>query len=198
MHLSDKHTTSRVDKIADGDQVTFKGIFDQYYAALCFFANRLVNDKFAAEDLVEDVFIKLWNKENDFNKYRSIKAVLYISVRNACYDLIKLRRRKLLKQGQLNYLLQGESGDFVLNEMTRAEVLGEIYAALQTLPPECRKVMELVYREGWNFKKISTHLGVAISTVRNHKAHGIKALKKKLGTDLFLLFLFFITNEQLH
>lgn len=158
------------------ENCAFKEIFTRYYPTLCFFAYSLVNDRLVAEDIVEDVFIRLWTKEKDFNKYSNIKSLVYISVKNACLNHIKTQRRKRFKREQLSYLLQRESEDFVLNEITRSEVLREIYEALQKLPPDCRKVMELAFIEGWDYKRISAHLGIAVSTVKNHKSHGIHAM----------------------
>lgn len=162
--------------------------FYQYYPTLCFFAAKLVNEKAAAEDIVEDTFLKLWEKEPDFNRYKNIKAVLYISVKNACLNYIKKRKDLRNRNNAFTYLLQQEHEDFILNEITRAEVLREVYAAMQKLPPECRKVMELYYGHGLDHKSIAAGLGVTISTVRNQKARGLQILKKKLGTS-FLYFL---------
>ena len=179
---------------SEAESTALKEVFDQYYLSLCFFAEKIVNDRPAAEDIVENTFIKLWLKEKDFTKHGNIKALLYISVRNACYDFIKTSRRNRLRQEQLAYLQGQGTEDFILNEITRAEVLREIYEALQKLPPECRKVMHLYFEEGWDHKRISSHLGLAVSTVKNHKSRGIQLLKKKLGYTLLLSFIIFLLS----
>ncbi|HTN05987.1 RNA polymerase sigma-70 factor [Agriterribacter sp.] len=163
-------------------------VFNQYYNSLCFFANRIINDQPAAEDIVEDLFLRLWEKEPDFNQHKNLKAALYIGVKNACLDYIKKQKNLRSKTNALTYLLQQEQEDYVLNEITRAEVLREVYTEMQKLPPECRKVMQLYYRHGLDHKNISAKLGVTVSTVKNQKARGLKILKKKLGTS-FLYFL---------
>jgi RNA polymerase sigma-70 factor (ECF subfamily) len=87
--------------------------------------------------------------------------------------------------------LQQEQEGCVLNEITRTEVLREVYAELQKLPAECRKVMQLYYQQGLDHKSISAELGVTVSTVKNQKARGLQILRKKLGTSfLFFLVLF--------
>lgn len=170
---------------------TFRSVFNDYYPALCFFASRLINEKAIAEDIVEDIFLKLWEKEPDFNRHINIKAALYIGVKNACLDHIKKQKNLHSKTNALTYLLQQEQEDCVLNEITRAEVLREVYAELQKLPAECRKVMQLYYQQGLDHKSISAELGVTISTVKNQKARGLKILRKKLGASfLFFLVLF--------
>ena len=169
--------------------------FHQYYLALCLFAQKLLNERVAAEDIVVDVFIRLWNKEKNFAKYTNIKGLLYVSVKNACHDLIKARKRRDAKISELSYLSKKESEEFVLNEIVRSEVLRDLYAELQKLPPECRKVMQLLFVEGWDYKKISAGLGVSVSTVKNQKARGIQLLKKKLGVSVLLFLTLF--NHQL-
>lgn len=166
-------------------------VFNQYYNSLCFFANRIVNDQPAAEDIVEDLFLRIWEKEPDFNQHKNLKAALYIGVKNACLDYIKKQKNLRSKTNALTYLLRREQEDYVLNEITRAEVLREVYAELQKLPAECRKVMQLYYQQGLDHKSISAKLGVTISTVKNQKARGLKILKKKLGTSFFYLLALF-------
>lgn len=171
---------------------SFKMVFLQYHAALCFFAEKLVQDKTEAEDIVEEVFIKLWQKEPDFSQYKNIKAVLYITVKNACLDLIKKRRRDNQKLNGLTYTLQQETEGFVLLEMVRAEVLRSLYAALENLPIERRNVMQLIYVEGWDSNKVAEHLDISIHTVKKHRLRGIKDLKKAGIGFLWMMMVWFI------
>ena len=167
-------------------------VFNEYYSSLCFFANKLINDNTTSEDIVEDMFLKLWEKEPDFSQHKNIKAALYIGVKNACLDYIKKRKNQRTQANALTYLLQQEQEDYILNEITRAEVLREVYAEMQKLPSECRKVMLLYYQYGLDHKSISAKLGVTVSTVKNQKARGLQILKKKLGTS-FIFFLVLVS-----
>jgi RNA polymerase sigma-70 factor (family 1) len=170
---------------------SFKNVFTKYYPSLCYFAEKMVQDTPAAEDIVEEVFLKLWQKEPDFSRYKNIKALLYISVKNACLNFISMRRRSTQKKIELAYLLFQETETFALTEIIRSEVIRELYEELQKLSPECRNVMQLIFVEGWENKKIAAHLGITASTVRNHQAKGIKQLRKKFGIFYTLLpFLF--------
>ncbi|HEX5153122.1 MAG TPA: RNA polymerase sigma-70 factor [Parafilimonas sp.] len=162
---------------------TIKNVFCQYYSSLCLFASRLINDPETAADITEDVFIKLWEKEPDFSQYKNIKAVLYIAVKNACLNYIQQHKRNIAKQYAFTYFKQHESEDFILNEIVRAEVLREVYAALQQLPPEQRRVMHLLFAEGLDSKQVATELNISVHTVKKHKLNGIKAIKKKLGVS---------------
>lgn len=174
------------------NEVSLKSVFYQYYAALCFFAEKLVQDRTEAEDIVEEVFIKLWEKEPDFSKHKNIKAILYIAVKNACFNFIAQRRRNNSKLNGFAYTIQQETESYALLEIVHAEVLRGLYAELENLPTECRNVMQLVFIEGWEHKKIAEHLDISISTVKTHKARGINALRKKMSVSTLLLFLYII------
>ncbi len=169
------------------DNKLFKDVFNQYYPSLSLFANHLINNEEAAADITEDVFIKLWEKQPNFSKYKNIKAVLYIAVKNACLNYIQQRNRNAAKQHAFAYFTQNDSEDFILNEMVRAEVLREVYVALQQLPPEQRRVMHLLFKEGLGSKQVAEELNISIHTVKKHKLNGIKALKKKLGVSSVVL-----------
>jgi RNA polymerase sigma-70 factor (family 1) len=190
MKRSQLFPSNKSNEVEIFESVSFKGTFDKYYVALCFFAERMLQDKPAAEDLVEDVFIKLWEKQPDFGGYKNIKALLYIGVKNACLNFIEKRNNRNLLQDSFSYFLEQESEDFILNEITRAEVLREVYAELQKLPVQRRKVMQLYYIEGWDYQKISEHLNISINTARNHKAKAVRILRRKLGIP-FIIFLLF-------
>src|SRR4051812_23274512 len=75
------------------NRAIFTGYFRQYYASLCFYADRIIKDSEAAEDIVEEIFVKIWNKPRPFESEQHLKAFLYRSVKNACLDFIKTTER---------------------------------------------------------------------------------------------------------
>jgi RNA polymerase sigma-70 factor (family 1) len=156
---------------------------------LCLFAERLLNDRAAAEDIVGESFIKLWNKRGDFKTTQNIKAFMYITVRNACLNYLKQAKRDSLNQKQLAYLT-GEKEEFVLNEMIRAEVLKEIMNEIDNLPEQCKKVLKLGYLEGLKNQEIAKLMNISVHTVKNQKARAIQLLKTRLANrDILALLL---------
>lgn len=168
---------------------SLRDVFDTYYLALCFFANKIIEDSSSAEEIVADVFVKLYQKQPDFMKHENTKAVLYISVKNASLNFIKKRYNDSVRQTHYEYVQHQATEDFVLNEIIRAEVLRDVFREIQKLPPQCKKVMELFYHEGLDHKDIAQQLGITVSTVKNQKARGLQILRRKLGPS-FLLFFF--------
>jgi RNA polymerase sigma-70 factor (family 1) len=163
----------------------FAFFFDKHYNALCYFAERLVRDQLVAEDVVEETFMKLWDKRTDFDNEHGIKAFLYITTRNACINVIKQSQRDQLSQAEMLYLAEKKEG-FVLNEIIRSEVLTVIGEELNKLPIQCRTVLKMSYVKGLKNHEIADKLDISIHTVRNQKARGIQLLRTRFEGSYIL------------
>lgn len=163
-----------------GDPRAFKFIFACYYPSLCFFANRLMAGKAIYEDITQEAFIRLWQKHDAFNCENAIKAFLYIITRNACLNFIKHWQRQQKNMQQWAVSGWQEEDDCVLRKITSMDVSNEVQAALQALPPECRKIIGLSYLEGLKNQEIANRLQLSVHTVKNQKSRGLFLLKKRL------------------
>jgi RNA polymerase sigma-70 factor (ECF subfamily) len=182
------HPDFSIHAFKEGQPRAFTYVFEHYYHALRFFANRLIQDPPAAEDIAQETFIKLWEKHTGFHSPESIKAFLYITTRNACFNFIK-RAQAGVKNQKLWSNSWDESDDFILNHLTRAEVVREIYVILEMLPTECRKIMRYYFIEGKENHEIASLLNISIHTVKNQKARAIYLIRKKLGQRSLMLFM---------
>ncbi|WP_205510138.1 RNA polymerase sigma factor [Longitalea arenae] len=175
-----------------GSPDALQSLLKQFYNPLCLFAERLLADKAAAEDIVGESFIKLWHKRCDFETVQNIKAFMYITVRNACLNYLKQAKRDSLSKKQLAYIT-GEKEEFVLNEMIRAEVLKELMHEINNLPEQCGKVLKLGYLEGLKNQEIAALLNISVHTVKNQKARAIQLLKLRLRDRDLMSFLLLCT-----
>jgi RNA polymerase sigma-70 factor (family 1) len=173
-----------------GEERGFEFFFRRSYAPLCQFANRLVNDRDAAEDLVQECFLNLWEKNAVIKNPLGIKSFLYTTVRNACYDFLRKEKRIEEARNELVYLAANED-KYALQEIVRAETINEIYSTLQSLPPRCREVFRMSCIEGRNHKEIAEQLGLSAKTVRNHKFRAMNLLRQKFANFILLLWLVF-------
>lgn len=169
-----------------GQPAAFSSVFDHYYPALCYFATRLIQDVTAAEDIAQETLIKLWEKHEGFHNVHAIKSFLYITTKNACFNFMK-RTQVGEKNHEEWSQIWDEYEDFVLNQLTRAEVLRELYNMLNMLPPECRKVMRHSFVDGLDNQQIAQLLNISVHTVKNQKARAIYLIKKKLGGKALLM-----------
>jgi RNA polymerase sigma-70 factor (ECF subfamily) len=180
----------------NGNTKALTYFFNCYYSPLVFFAGRLISDTTAAEDIVEESFIKLWERHQDFETAQNIKAFLYISTRNACMDYFRKNQRQTESHKDFSYTASSSEDPedvFLNNETIRAEVLGEIYQEIERLPTKAREVFKLSYLKGLKNQEIADQMGISVNTVKNQKARAIQLLKvvllkKDLWAILYMSF----------
>ena len=183
-----------VHRFRQGDTAALQIVFKKFYSPLCYFATRLVNDREEAEEITLDSFNKIWVRRTDFDNLANIKAFLYITTRNACYNYITARNRKTEKVKQAGYVLNSDNGkqEGVDYEMIRAEVMQEIFNQVEILPPKCRQVFIYIFKDGLSTAEISERMQISDKTVLNQKQKAVKLikqelLKRKLYTTIILL-----------
>lgn len=169
------------------DEESFRGIFEEYHTRLCYFARSILPEGEAAEDVVQEAFVKLWQKKERFSHPDSIKAFLYITVRNNCLNIYK--HRKVVKMfGDLSPKKDhDEDSANGLSNLIEAEVLNNVYLALQKLPAGCRTVLNLSYFDGMKNQAIADQLGVSINTIKTQKQRGLNLLRDLIKRSSFIL-----------
>lgn len=159
-----------------GDVNSYKVIFNTFYNRLYAFSLNYVEDTYAAEDIVENVFLILWQKKNDIDKVENLKSYLYSMVRNASIDHLKQEQRSISLDIDKHDSIELQD-QYVIEEETHAL----LYKALESLPAKCRKVFELSCLEGVKYKDISEELEISINTVKSQRARAIELLKQNLN-----------------
>jgi RNA polymerase sigma-70 factor (ECF subfamily) len=154
-------------------------VHDLLYYPLCHFADGLLNDVPAAEDIVTEVFVVLWRKHGDFKTLQNIKAFLYISTRNACINYLKKLQRDSEMRSGLSKYLSDEYSEFALNEMIRMEEMQQVYEVIESLPCQCRRIFKLCYMEGVKNPEIAEKFNISVNTVKNHKVKALNLLRLK-------------------
>ena len=91
MEKKNEDTSLLLKHLQEGDERAFRTLFEEFYASLCLFATRYLGDREEAADVVQETFLKYWNKHTDFDDYRKIKSFLYVVVRHACLNLLRDR-----------------------------------------------------------------------------------------------------------
>jgi RNA polymerase sigma-70 factor (family 1) len=172
-----------------GDDRAFDKIFTHFYSPLCFFANSVLNDRDAAEDVVQEVMLKFWDKRISFDVLESAKSFLYVSVRNSCFNLLD---KEKVKTKYETYVKATDAfiEDNILQTIIRAETVRQVAGVLHTLPEQCRKVIQMTYQDELKPKEIADKLGITVSTVNNQKKRGLSLLKERMpGQDLSVVML---------
>ncbi|MES5132761.1 sigma-70 family RNA polymerase sigma factor [Hoylesella timonensis] len=155
----------------------FKIYFDLYYRSLCIYATHLLNDTNLVEDVVMECYIGLWIKLKGGAQISEVKNYLFISVRNACYDVN--RRSKMIA----NFVNTDQIEDILFDEddENKVEREAELWQAIDSLPQKCRKIFLMSKQEELSHVEIANQLGLSIKTVESQIRNAYKKLRDKIG-----------------
>jgi len=162
-----------------------EAVFRRYYPRLCYYAFKIIENKASAEDVVQDVFLRFQDRLPQFNSETALGSFLYLSVKNACLNMLRHKAVEAKYEASASFSLKDEA-PFVEN-LIRAEVYGEIHQALASLPEGCRTVINLAYFDGLKNDEIADRLQVSVNTVKTQKQRGLQLLRLRLAPDTFLL-----------
>lgn len=171
-----------------GDERALREIYIRYWkVSLTIVAKKLDNYQ-EAEDLVNEVFISMWNRREALPEILSLQNYFKGAIRN---QVLKIWARKYRSE---KYLSIQQSSIFEFehqstNSIEYKELNGQLKKAIADLPEKCRLVFELSREEGLSQKQISNKLGISQKTVEAHINKALKLLKTKLR-DYFLIFFF--------
>ncbi len=177
--------------IAAGDREAFESLFRLHYKALCAFAMGYVKDADRAEDLVQDLFFRLWLDREKVQVTTSVKAYLYAAVRNRCLNAVKSGARLVV----LNEEHEEHDEQPLRTEDEHAQRIARVQAAIEGLPEERKKVFKLSRYEGLKYHEIAARLGISVKTVENQMGSALKYLRHELADLVPLLpWLFWISD----
>ena len=164
-------------KIRAGDELIFRDLFTSHYSVLVHYADQFLNDLHIAEDMVQGVFIYLWENASKIQLTQSLKSYLFKAVKNACLN--QLRAIKVYDKHQLLYL---EASLLRLREEKHEDFdfLEEVQQALQTLPEKMYQIFFLRFKEELSIKEIANNLSISENTVKSHLFKGRILLRKQL------------------
>ena len=179
-----------IESLKNGDEKEYNYLIDTYHHKLCVYANSLVKNIYSAEDIVQNVFIKVWEQRTRLKTNHAIKSFLYKLVYNEFIDLY--RKNQSLFSLEKSYY--DALNSIVLEDDSESlqRVINVVDKEIQNLPPKCKEVFILSKKEGLTNIEIAEHLDVSIKTVEAQitKAFSIlrSSLDDKIKNFLFLLF----------
>lgn len=172
--------------LKSGSEKAFRIIMDQWYSRLFNFANGYLNNRENTREVLQDVFLRLWDHRTKLSEDTVLNAYLFTLTRNRCIDLI--RREKLMMQfrtdKQEEYKRLSENfealSDPILDDIFAMEIQAEINRAIEQLPEQCRKVFTLSRTNGLKNKTISEILELSEKTVESHLTKALKTIRLTL------------------
>lgn len=179
-------------RMIEGDENAFKYFFDTYYDNLCNFVNSYLRDETLSEDVVQSIFIYLWEKKDSLPSNCSIKSYLYTASKNKSLNQLRdIKNKNRIAEALFTEpeLVSEEKADLFLEF---EELKSIISMAIDGLPNQCKTIYQLSRDEGLTNKEIAEKLGIAVKTVENQMTIAIRKIKDFLQPyhdQIFILFI---------
>ncbi len=168
-----------------GKETAFRLLYEKYAGVSRYFAFKYVKEEDVVADVVQDVFVAMWEKRRDFETEESLKSFLYTAIRNRCLNIV--RHRKVMNR-YAEAVIREEEHDSFWDYVLEAELFELLTAVFNELPPACREVYRLSLN-GKKYEEIAELLHISINTVKKHKANANRYMRERLKNILMLLLL---------
>lgn len=168
-------------------EITFEQIFNELYQTLCVFACKFLKDEIQAADIVQDIFIKLWENHPDLENNFNVKSYLYTAVRHQCLNILRDKKEFT------NEFRLCENEEFYKDILIEKETYRIFYNAVDSLPPQTRKIIYLSI-DGLKNAEIADLLKVSEANVHRLKKSAYRKLKIILKDYYYLIAIFIISD----
>lgn len=175
-----------ISALTRGDAKAFEFLFISYYERLVAFIITYTNDKMMSEDIVQQVFVNLWNNREKLYDVKSPRSYLYAMTYNYFVDEVKRKHK-------MNKLLEKIYEDALRDRIVESEEILEkrinkIKAVIETLPSKCAEIFKMNKVQGYRYKEIAEILGISLKTVENQMGIALKKIRRACQNDqLFLM-----------
>jgi RNA polymerase sigma-70 factor (ECF subfamily) len=172
----------------DHGLLQFEEVFKTHFKSLHAYAWSLVKDELLAEDMVQQVFFKIWEKRELVQIQQSATAYLYRAVYNDCLNYLKHQKVRSAYQQFVQTRGDGQ-GHSAAQKIQLNELQWHLNKALNELPEQCRTIFQMSRYEELKYQEIADRLGISIKTVENQMGKALRLLREKLKDFLPLLML---------
>lgn len=178
-------------QLKEGSRRAFDAIYRMYARRLLAYCKEYTKSMEDAEEIVQDVFVRLWNGREQIRQEETLRSLLFIMSKHLLINAYRSRVNDVSYEDYLDCRTEALASDTHYH-IEYEEFMRQLRKALQTLPPTQRKVIELSRLEELSNKEVAERLSLSEQTVKNQLSLGLKALKEKLngvaGLAVFLLF----------
>lgn len=187
MYKSQHSDEELLSLLKQGSKEAFNQIYERYYTLLYAHAHRKLQDKEDVRNILQMLFVYIWNNKENLAIHSSLSAYLYTSVRNRILNFIrdsKVREKYLVSLQEFSE--KGEN--LVESRLHEKELIKVVEQEVARLPPQMRLVFEMSRNMDMSHSEIATELNISPLTVRVHIKNALRILRVKLGTNIFSIF----------
>jgi RNA polymerase sigma-70 factor (ECF subfamily) len=177
VNTSDK---SRIESIRKGDIKEYEKFFREYYMPLLSYAKRFFDDSQDAEEIVQELFFKLWENRARLEITSSLSSYLFRAVRNNCLQALKYQKNKTKYQKYIKAQGTNYSDSDQFEAMKYIELNEKVNRLLEDLPDRCQEIFRLNRFQGLKYKEIAVKLSISIKTVEANMSKALKHFRTNL------------------
>jgi RNA polymerase sigma-70 factor, ECF subfamily len=177
-------------EIKGGNKKVFEQLFKAYYAPLCLFSKQFLKDHDECEEVVQNLFLKIWEKRESIEIVTSVRSYLFGSVRNSCLNWLK--HRKIQQEYQKVVERYEATEDTYGSYFLEVGLLEKIEKAISSLPERRREIFLLNREKGMKYREIAESLGLSVKTIETQMGQALKTLREALALyrNTIITFLF--------
>jgi len=182
-----------IDSLKGDDQTGFVIIYHRFYKQLFFFILKYIKEADIAEEIVADVFVKVWDRRMNFPTMENLRAFVYISAKNASLNTIRAKRSKGIHESLSDYedLLVDDKDAF--SNLIHAELVHAIFTEVEKLPEKQKEVFNLTFLEDKTVEEIAEELAMSPSAVYTNRSRAINTIRHLLNTKNTLALFAFLS-----
>jgi len=180
------------ENIINGDVEALRILHEKYYHQLWLWSSKYIKNDTLAEELVSDCFLKLWNSRQNIVIEKSLKSYLYMMLRNQMVSQSRKSKHEIVTESNQ---FPDLPDDITINNY---DLYAELYSAINKIPEQRRKILELAAFESLTYKEIADRLNISVNTVKTQMGRAYQFLKEELDPHNFLILHFFLKKEKLN
>lgn len=172
-----------LERISLGDELAFGKVFRLFNTKLVKFATNYVRSHEVAEEIVEDVFVKLWLRRSEVAQINHLGTYLYIATKNRSLNVLNKEKVEFTNSAELpeSELPVGYSTPH--DNMVHSELMNSMQRAVDSLPERCKIIFKLIREDGLKYKEVAQVLDISVNTIDAQMAIAIKRICQSMGVD---------------
>jgi RNA polymerase sigma-70 factor (family 1) len=183
-----------VNRLREGDKMALTELYNTYWQLLFISAYNIIKDKELCEDIIQDIFMNIWNNREKLEINISLKGYLYACVRYQVFGHFRKNKDKIQVEffNDLDRRFQYATPE---TEMMHNELLQQINTIIETLPEKCQLVYKLSREEQLSHKEIADRLKISTKTVENHITKALQTIRLSMGSTVSVAMVLWISKN---